>query len=92
MLSDGWWFFQQVEACTFYLPPGGQFEKHLRWYVPDTAKVSTPTNLQPVHDDRLISAAPVVAYDDLLRSRKISLGKARSLRIPPPDPLDDITF
>jgi hypothetical protein len=92
MLSDHWWFFQQVEACTFFLPPGGQFEKHLRWYVPDAAKVSTPTGLQPIHDDRLISAALVAVYDDLHRAGRLNIGLAKSAIVPPIDPLVDISW
>lgn len=92
MISEQWWFFQQVKACTFYLPPGGQSEKHLRWYGSDTAKVSAPTGLQPIHDDRLISAALVAVYDDLYRTGKLTLGQAKSAIISPDDPLSDLSF
>lgn len=75
MLRDHLWFFQQVKAWTFYLPPGGQFGKNLRRYVPDAAKVSTPTGLQPIRDPRLISAALVAVYDDLFCTGKLILGQ-----------------
>ncbi|HSG16065.1 MAG TPA: hypothetical protein VLE70_07060, partial [Anaerolineae bacterium] len=69
-LQDGWWFYRQAEACTYHIPPGGQFDKHLQWGVPASAKISTPYGLADastsaqanaralaIHDDRLISAA-----------------------------------
>jgi hypothetical protein len=60
--------------------------------VPDSAKASTSTGLHPIHDDRLISAALVAFYDDLIRTGKLSIGQARSLIIPPTEPLSDIAF
>jgi len=91
-LSDGWWFFQQVQSCTYSLPEGGRFERDLRWGVPDGTKIDTPQGRQPVHDDRLISAALASVYDKLIRERKVRLGRATSAIIPPRDPLQDTHF
>jgi hypothetical protein len=55
--SDGHWFWTQAAHCTYDLPPGARFEQDLRWYVPPSARISTPTGMQPIHDNRLISAA-----------------------------------
>ena len=64
-LQDGWWFYRQAEACTYHIPPGGQFDKHLQWSVPASAKISTPAGPKPIHDDRLLSAALIALCDDL---------------------------
>jgi hypothetical protein len=58
----------------------------------DAATVSTPTGLQPIHDDRLLSAALVAVYDDLAREGALPLGRAASALIPPPDPLSRLRF
>jgi hypothetical protein len=86
--SDGWWFWTQAAHCRYHLPPGGQFERDLRWHVPVTDRVSTPTGMQPIHDDRLISAALAAEAERLLQSGKINLGHAYSAVIQPSDPLD----
>jgi hypothetical protein len=55
-----------------------------------TATVSTPSGPQPIRDDRLLSASPVAACDDLARDGALPLGRALaalqpSALIPPPD-------
>jgi hypothetical protein len=85
-------FFLQAASCSYSLPPDGQFDRHLKWGVPPTATVSTPTGPQPVHDDRLLSAALIAVYDDLAREGALSLGRAASALIPPPDPLSRLRF
>ena len=91
-LSDGWWFWLQVARCTYELPPGGRFERDLRWGVPAGTTVGTPSGRLPLHDDRLLSAALIALADDLLRSGKIRSGQAKSAMIEPYDPLDDLQF
>jgi hypothetical protein len=44
-ISDAWWFWRQVEACTYELQPDLPYDRGLRWSVPDTASVSTPAAL-----------------------------------------------
>jgi hypothetical protein len=87
-LSDGWWFFEQARACTYSLPEGGRFETALRWQVPPGAKINTPLGPLPVHDDRLVSAALVAVYDELLSAGKVRAGRASSAIIAPFDPRD----
>lgn len=91
-LQDGWWFYRQAEACTYHIPPGGQFDKHLQWGVPASAKISTPAGPKSVHDDRLVSAALIALCDDLHAAGALRLGRAHSAIIPPDDPLNYLTF
>jgi hypothetical protein len=91
-LSDGWWFWQQVIACRYDLPPGGRFDQQLRWGVPPGASLSTPTGSQPIHDDRLLSAALIAELDLLLRQNQLHLGTAESTIIPPHNPLQNLHF
>jgi len=86
--SDGCWFWTQAAHCTYDLPSGARFERDLRWYVPTSARISTPNGMQPIHDDRLISAALVAEADRLISLGKISFGQAVSAIIQPSDPLD----
>ena len=90
--SDGYWFWLQAAHCAYDLPPGARFERDLRWYVPSSARVSTPDGMQPVHDDRLISAALTAEADRLISQGKIMLGDARSVIIRPNDPLQNLSF
>ena len=90
--SDGYWFWTQAAHCTYDLPPGARYERDLRWYVPTSARISTPTGMLPVHDDRLISAALTAEADRLLTQGKINLGQAISTIIPPSDPLQNLSF
>lgn len=90
--ADGWWFWQQVAACRYELPPNGRYENDLRWFVPNTHRTDTPTGPQLTHDDRLLSAALVALYDELHRTGKILLGHAISAVIAPRDPLANMRF
>ena len=62
----------------------------MRWYVPPSARVSTPTGSQLIHDDRLLSAALVAEIDRLLKEKKLLLGEAHSTVLDAYDPLDDL--
>jgi hypothetical protein len=86
-LTDGEWFWRQVEACAYELPGSGVFEKRLRWGVPPGHKTQTPRGPMPTHDDRLVSAALVAEVDRLYRAGKLALGLAQSAVIPAEDPL-----
>ena len=85
-LSDGWWFWQQAEACAYTLGPGGRFDHDLRWAVPDAARVATPLGPQAVHDDRLLSAALVAEIERRRAAGRLPLGASLS-RIVGPGPL-----
>ena len=91
-LGDGWWFFQQARHCEYSLPADGRFETALRWGVPPSARIETPAGRQAVHDDRLISAALVAVYDDVLAAGALRLGQAASAIVRPRDPIhpDDL--
>jgi hypothetical protein len=90
--SDGWWFWRQAEACSYEIPPGGRFDKDLRWSVPASATIDTPTGRQPIHDDRLLSAALIAEVDRLVRTGSLSPGTAESAIIEAVDPLEDLRF
>jgi hypothetical protein len=90
--SHGWWFWQQVAACTYELPPEGRFDRDLRWSVPDNHKSHLPTGPQLTHDDRLLSAALVAEADRLIREAKIVVGVAGSAVIAATDPLAKLSF
>ena len=87
-LSDGWWFWRQLAACSYDLPPEGQFDKHLKWGVPPAHKTDTPAGSQRTHDDRLISLALVAELDRLYRTGKLSMGTGKSAVASAPDPLN----
>ncbi len=89
---DAWWFWRQVEACTYEVPPDGRFDRDLRWGVPASHRTPTPTGPQPTHDDRLISAALVAELDRMLRTGKLRLGSGQSAVIGPADPLAQLGF
>ena len=73
-VSDGDWFWQQVAACSYELPPGGRYDRDLRWGVAPGASVRDAAgNSRPIHDDRLISAAMVAAADGLVHSGQLRL-------------------
>jgi hypothetical protein len=91
-LSDGWWFWRQVEACRYEIPPDGVFDRDLRWHVPTNHRTDTPAGPKPTHDDRLLSAALVAELDHLIRHGAITLGTAESAVIASRDPLDGLSF
>ncbi len=90
--SDGWWFWAQAHACTYELPPEGRFDRDLRWSVPANARIDTPTGLELIHDDRLISAALIAQLDILYRQGTLTIGRAASAVIPGRDPFADMDF
>ncbi|MDX1415403.1 MAG: hypothetical protein R3293_14500 [Candidatus Promineifilaceae bacterium] len=90
--SDGFWFWTQAAHCTYDLPAGGSFERDLRWYVPPSARIATPSGRKPVHDDRLISAALVAEADRIIAGGGVRLGQAQSSIIAAVDPLEDLSF
>jgi hypothetical protein len=90
--SDGWWFWSQVAGCQYDLPPGGQFDRDLRWGVPAGATVPTASGSERLHDDRLLSAALVALADKLRQGGRIRSGRAKSAIIQPRDPLERMRF
>jgi len=88
--DDAWWFFEQAKRCVYELEAGRPMETHLRWFVPGTATISTPTGMQALHDDRLISAALIAEADKLIRDGRILTGRAESIVTPAYDPLEDL--
>ena len=87
--DDAYWYFAQANHCTYALDPGRPLETHLRWFVPATTKISTPAGTQPLHDDRLISAALIAEADKLLRDGKLLIGRAHSIISAAYDPLNE---
>ena len=97
-LGDGWWFWRQVEACNYEVPPDGRFDRDLRWGVPANHTTATPAGSEPTHDDRLLSAALVAHFDRMLAAGRpggrgnLRLGSAQSAVIRPSDPLAGLSF
>ena len=89
-LGDAFWFWKQVEACTYEIPPDGRFDQHLKWGVSPTHKTDTPTGREPTHDDRLISAALIAHLDQMLRTGDLVLGTAQSAVIHATDPIAEM--
>jgi hypothetical protein len=87
--SAGWWFWRQVEACTYDLPRDGIFDRDLQWSVPEAHKTHTAGGLVPTHDDRLLAAALIAEADRLIRQGDLRVGRAQSAIIPPVDPLQE---
>ena len=88
--DDAWWYFAQANHCTYALDPGRPLETHLRWFVPATTKITTPTGTVPLHDDRLISAALIAMADRLVKEGKVAIGRAESIITDYYDPLNDL--
>ncbi len=86
-LSDGWWFWQQVIACGYSLPGAGRFDHDLRWGVPAGARITTPRGAEPIHDDRLLSAALAAELERRRRDGALLFGASASRIIPGRDPL-----
>ncbi len=91
-LSASWWFWQQVENCSYEIDPRTTIDTGMRWGVPDGAMISTPAGRKAIHDDRLISASLVAQVDALLQAGELTLGAAISAIIPPFDPLAHMEF
>lgn len=85
-LSDGWWFWRQVEACRYAVPPNGRIELDLQWGVDPRASIDTPAGPALIHDDRLLSAALVAELDRLYRQGELSWGRGESAMIAPAYP------
>ena len=90
--SDGWWYWQQVAACTYELPPDGQYDRDLRWFVPANHRTDTPTGRELTHDDRLVSAALIAELDRLYRTGHLTLGTGASEMIAPRDPFGSAIY
>lgn len=90
ILSDTWWLITQAANCSYDLKIGGQFDRDLRWFVPPSAKVSTPLGPKLIHDDRLISAALIAYFDELAAEGKVNTGRAYSQVIDPIDPVKEV--
>jgi len=88
--DDAWYFYRQAAACAYDLPPGRPLETHMSWSVPPTVNIATPAGLEPLHDDRLISAALIAHADTLIKEGKIKIGRAQSSITAPYDPLNDL--
>ena len=82
-LSDGWWFWQQAEACAYALGPGGRFDRDLRWGVAESARAATPLGPRLIHDDRLLSAALVAELERRRAAGKLLLGEGVSRVVGP---------
>ena len=85
--DDSWWFQQQAAACTYTLAGRGRFDHDLRWGVPSGARVATPAGTEPLHDDRLLSAALVAELDRRRQQGGLLLGASASRVVPARDPL-----
>ena len=91
--SDGWWFWRQVGACAFSLRERGRFDRDLRWGVADTDRVSVMGEpAQPVHDDRLLSAALVAELDRRRAAGLLRLGASVSRVLAAPSPFRSAGF
>lgn len=82
-LSDGWWFWQQAAACGYSLAGGGRFDRDLRWGVAESARIDTPNGPQPIHDDRLLSAALVAEIERRRAAGRLVLGASASQIVGP---------
>jgi hypothetical protein len=91
-LGDAFWFWAQVEACTYEVPPEGRFDRDLRWGVHPNHRTSTPEGPEPTHDDRLLSAALIAHLDRELAAGRLLLGSAVSAVVAPADPLAGLEF
>ncbi len=83
-------FWQQAARCGCQLPPGGQFDRHLRWGVPAGAAAEDGSG--PLHDDRLLSAALIALADPLYRQGRFIAGGGSAVVITPSDPLREMRF
>lgn len=89
--DDAWWFFTQCEFCSYEVPPGGRFDRDLRWSVAESVKVDVPgVGRVAVHDDRLVSGALVSVYDSLIAAGDVLIGRAKSVVVKGTDPLGNL--
>jgi len=83
---DAWAFFEQCRFCGYELAEGQPIERGLRWSVPATATTTAPGGTtEPVHDDRLLSAALIAEADRLIRAGQLFVGSGQSAVIRRPD-------
>lgn len=85
ILTDENHFFAQMAACAYELPANGNFDTHLRWYVPPTHTTRTPSGVIPTHDDRLIAHTLIAHADQLITAGKIRISQAHAAQIPAED-------
>ncbi len=88
--DDAWWFYEQARRCVSELEAGRPMERYLRWFVPESVKVSAPEGNVALHDDRLVSAVLVAEVDRLMREGKIKVGRAVSEVVEGYDPVGDL--
>ena len=91
-LSAGWWYWRQVENCTYQIDPRTTIDIGMSWSVPAGVSIDTPAGRQPIHDDRLISAALVAHADQLIQAGELQLGAAASAIVEAYDPLAHMTL
>jgi hypothetical protein len=77
--DERWEFWRELQFCEMEALPG--HERRLKWGVPDGSR--DPQTGETVHDDLLISASLCAVLDRF----EWSYGEARSVIIPPVDPL-----
>jgi len=85
--DDAWWFHQQAAACAYSLAGQGRFDRDLRWGVPAAVRVATPNGAEPLHDDRLLSAALVAELERRRQQGALLLGASASRVVRGRDPL-----
>lgn len=90
--DDAWWFQQQAAACAYSLSSHGRFDSDLRWGVPATARVTTPNGAEPLHDDRLLSAALVAELERQRQRGALLLGASASRVVRGRDPLSSAPY
>ncbi len=90
--DDAWWFGQQASACAYSLTGQGRFDRDLRWGVPAAARVATPSGAQPLHDDRLLSAALVAELERRRQQGTLLLGASASRVVRGRDPLSGAPY
>jgi len=85
--DDAWWFQQQAAGCAYSLAGQGRFDRDLRWGVPAAARLTTPNGAEPLHDDRLLSAALVAELERRRQQGTLLLGASISQVVHGRDPL-----
>ncbi len=81
--TDTYWYFTQCEHCSYHLAEGTPIERGLQWGVPPEATITLADGTtEPIHDDRLLSAALLAEADRLAQTGDIFLGTTASAVIP----------
>ena len=82
--EDAFWFFEQARFCSYQLAEGQPLERALKWSVPPTVRTTAPDGTsQPVHDDRLLSAALSAEADRAVRAGELFFSAGASTVITP---------